>query len=126
MGLSSFFFSFFPLFLSLFFSFFLFSFFLPFLPFLPENHLHDLPGQLCRKWPIFAVKRSYAGVYVATFFKGFSTTRVKKNLPSAPAVILFFQEILWHFLNIGEEDRRFRANLFLLKNFLRHSPCSRF
>ena len=40
----------------------------------------------------------------------------------ASAVILFFQEILWHFLKIDEEDRRFRANLlFLSKYFLRQN-----
>merc|ERR1711942_615760 len=48
--------------------------------------------------------------------------RGKKKLSGASAVILFFQEILWHFLKIDEEDRRFRANLlFLSKNFLRQN-----
>ena len=56
------------------------------------------------------------------FFKGFSTTRVKKKLPSASAVILFFQEIFRHFWKIDEEDRRFRPNLrFLWKIFLRQN-----
>merc|ERR1711954_591383 len=57
------------------------------------------------------------GIYISTFFKGLATTRAKKNLRSASAVILFFQEILWHFSKIDEEDRRFRANLLLLKKF---------
>merc|ERR1712055_177820 len=43
-----------------------------------ENLIHGLPLQLCRKWPVFAVKKTYADVYVAKFFKGFSTRRVKK------------------------------------------------
>merc|ERR1711989_202926 len=62
------------------------------------------------------------GAYLGTFFKVFFNDEAKKNLRSASAEILFFQEILWHFLKIDEEDRRFRANhLFLSKNFLRQN-----
>ena len=48
--------------------------------------IHDLPYQLCRKWSVFAVKGTYAGIEMTTFFKGFSSSRVKKNLASASAV----------------------------------------
>ena len=56
--------------------------------------IHDLPLQLCPSWPLFAVKGRYTGVYISTFFKGFATTRAKKNLRGASAVILFSEKIL--------------------------------
>ena len=46
--------------------------------------IHGLSLQLCRKWPLFAVKKTYVGVYVAIFFKGFSSKRVKKIWPALP------------------------------------------
>jgi len=71
----------------------------------------------------FSGKGRYTGVYLSTFFKGFATTRAKKNLRGASAVILFFQEILSHFLEIDEEDRRFGANLlFFIKKFSKTYP----
>ena len=46
-----------------------------------ENLIHDLPLQLCPSWPLFCRKR---GVYLLTFFKGFSTVRLKKICRALP------------------------------------------
>jgi len=55
------------------------------------------------------------------FFKGFSTTRVKKFAERFRGDFVFSRNLV-AFLTIDEEDRRFRANLlFLSKNFLRHN-----
>merc|ERR1711989_46298 len=52
----------------------------------------------------------------------FATTRAKKNLRRASAVILFSGKIFWHFLKFQSKDRRFRAYLlFLSKIFLRQN-----
>jgi len=42
----------------------------------------------------FSGKGRNAGVYLGKFFKGFATTRAKKNLRGASAVILFSEKIL--------------------------------
>merc|ERR1711989_157447 len=70
-------------------------------------------GEECRRIPMY-------------IFQRFFNDEAKKNLRSAPAVILFFQEILWHFLKIDEKIGLFgptfcfyQNNFRFQKNFLK-------
>merc|ERR1711989_86960 len=67
-------------------------------------------------------KGSYVGVYLSKFFKGFSTTRLKKICRALPRRFYFREKSSGIFLKFQSKDRRFRVYLlFLSKFFLRQN-----
>ena len=70
----------------------------------------------------FSGKGRKAGVCISTFFKGFATTRAKKNLRGASAVILFSGKIFQHFLKSKFQIRYFGEPSFFMKFFSKTNP----